>query len=102
MKNTIKLFGIIVIAAVIGLTIIACSSGGGIPNGIYESGNVSITISGNHITISRDGTITIASTYELKGGYIYYDEDFNGIKKNTDCKIEGNVLTFGGRRFTKK
>ena len=118
MKNTIKIFGIILFAAVIGITMIACGGGGGgkIPDGTYVGeafgAEFLYTFSGNKVTFSGFGvegvstyeikadTITIAGKKETIRTLILTDEA--GNKTETGYTIDGKKLTIQGIELTKK
>jgi hypothetical protein len=110
MKNVVKLFGIITLVAIIGLSIASCSKGGGsgggggkIPNGTYETadGYTSFTFKGNQMTITREGKVMTESAYEIQDGKIWYT-GYGGEKDDLDYKLDGNVLTIGVSKYTKK
>jgi hypothetical protein len=100
MKNTIKVLGFIALAAVIGFSMIACggddggdSGGAKDMNGKYQSGNDSVEITGDSITIeigsdTTTGTITDKKTdsYDVGGGVKASGYKFK-IKNNSNAEI---------------
>jgi hypothetical protein len=73
MKNIVKLFGIIALVAVMGLTVIACSKGGGSGGGgklseTYANAEygISYTFSGNKMVMEAGGS-KYKFIYEIKG-----------------------------------
>jgi hypothetical protein len=71
MKNFLKLFGIIALAAVIGFSFVACdngTTGGGGFNGTWrESSGDSIVFSGNNFTMIDNGVEILKGTYSTSG-----------------------------------
>ena len=89
------------------ILISACSGGsggggGGKLSGTYETadGYTSFAFSGNKVTVKREGKVVADSTYEIKDGKLYYT--YGETKMDADIKIEGNVLTIGVSKYTKK
>jgi hypothetical protein len=74
MKNTIKLFGIIAIVAVIGFSFAACGDGGGGGgnNGGNNSGKLALTeVSANDLQTWAGQTATVSFTTSAAGDYYY-------------------------------
>jgi hypothetical protein len=94
MKHTIKLLAIIALVAIIGLTIAACSGGGGGKlSGTYSTsdGSMSYTFSGKKVTAEALGEKR-GGTYELKDGKIIISSP-DGKTETYGYKLEGNTLT---------
>ncbi|MDR1804399.1 MAG: hypothetical protein LBQ94_12420 [Treponema sp.] len=73
MKNNMKLFGIIALAAVIGFSVIACDNGttGGGLNGTYFSrSGERLVLNNGTLTLSQNNTETIRGTYSARGSDI--------------------------------
>ena len=101
MKNTIKLFGIIALVAVIGFTVIACNKGGsssggggGRLSGTYVNDmGVSYTFSGNKISIALNGETMSEVTYEIKDGKIFTTSEDGDATGEITYSLKGNELT---------
>jgi len=102
MKNLSKFIGFIALVAIISFAAVSCSGGGGKLNGTYESsdGYTSLTFKGNQITFMRDGKVITDTTYEIKDGKLCYTS--GGTPIEIDFKLEGNTLTYGASKLTKK
>jgi len=104
MKKTIKLIGIIAIAAIVGLALTACGGGGGKLSGTYEYSNSIRTFSGNNYTF-QSGDYKVEGTFTTSGDELTLtrsDGDVTVLKYT----IEGNTLTLdaggGVQVWTKK
>ena len=95
MKNTIKILGVIALAAVIGFTVIACSGGGGGKlSGTFEYEGSTRTFTGNKCTF-QSGDYTSETTFTISGNKITFtraDGDVTVLKYT----LSGNTLTLDG------
>ena len=95
MKNTIKILGIIALAAVIGFTVVSCSGGGGGGkiSGTYvdEDGEASFTFSGSKLTTEMWGQKG-EGTFQVKDGKLILTSK-EGKTETWDYKLDGNKLT---------
>jgi hypothetical protein len=101
MKNRIDFLGIIAIIVIIGIVLAACGGGGGL-NGTFvdASGDVSVTFSGDKITIKNPAEET-TGTFKIEDGKIVTTDD-RGRTSSVNYTLDGNKLTFMGMTFTKK
>ena len=112
MKNTIKIktiqriVGIIALAVIIGITVIACSGGGGGGklSGTFEYEGSTRTFSGNKVTFQRDDYKS-ESTFTISGDELTItaaDGDVTKLKYT----LSGKTLTLDGgggvQTWTKK
>ena len=89
MKNAIKLFGIIVFAAVIGFSMTSC--GGGL-NGTYEDGRgSSFTFTGKDVAMDFGG-VKFEGTFEAKEGKLTITSTDN-VKLDYDYTLKNDKLT---------
>jgi len=98
MKNKKTLFGFIAFAVII-FTLAGC--GGSKPNGTYvdAEGDVSITFSGNKLTIDEYGE-KIEGTYKAKDGKIHFTD--GEYEESWEYSLEGNTLILDDTVFSKK
>ncbi|MCL2265946.1 MAG: hypothetical protein FWC22_07890 [Treponema sp.] len=102
MKNTIRVIGIIVLAAVIGFTMVACGGGGGKPNGTYynEQYKSSYTFSGDKLTMDVSG-YTFEFTFSVKDGKLITSSDLGIAEINYTLKgKELTIFNDDGSSFT--
>ena len=112
MKNMVKLFGIIIVAAIIGVSFVACGNGSTENGGLNENGDLNIVgkwyndkdvkndsttacefFSDNKFDLWDSGSIYASGTYTLVGSTL--SVDLGGGEVGT-CTLEltGTTLTF--------
>jgi hypothetical protein len=123
MKNTIKLFVIIALITIIGLSMIGCGGKGGggggsgkIPDGTYVGEAmgqpISYTFSGKTMKSEMFGAVgeytfeTRSETFEVDGKkhtvWFLVTTDEYGNKSDNAYRLEGKTLTLGNYELTKK
>jgi hypothetical protein len=104
MKNTIKVFGIIALVAIIGFSMTACDDdpGGGNGNGEKTYGDFTYTVSGNSVTITfyngSGGSVTIPAEIDGKPVTVIGNSAFV-LKQLTSVTIPGSVTSIGYSAF---
>jgi hypothetical protein len=93
MKNTIKLFGIIAVVAVIGLSFAACGDGAGGGGG----GGTTATVSGTYTATTEEDTASL--TFKSGGAVDFVGPDSTETGTYT---VSGSTITmtFGGEKLT--
>ena len=93
MKNTIKIFGIMAIVAIITTTMAACSGsgGGGKLSGTYEYEGSTRTFSGNKCTF-QSGDYTSETTFTISGDELTLTASDGDVTK-FKYTLSGNTLT---------
>jgi len=99
MKNTIKMFGIISLAAIIGFSFIACEKGEPVGTYYSEEYNTSYTFSNGKITLKMNDLVMEAD-YEIKDGKIITITEYGTAE--VEYKLNGRKLTItlNGTTFT--
>lgn len=92
MKNTIKLFGIIAIMAVIGFSMVSCKmdNDGEMLDGVWDRGDIVITFSGGTAVFTEIKSNSGWASTNVKTG----DQKFKNLKKTADLKWTGQARTY--------
>jgi len=101
MKNTVKIFGIIVITAIIAVSAAGCGGGG--LSGSYSltgGGDLTYNFSGGKFTMETGGKVMGDGTFSAKGGKLTMN--VAGTEQTMDYKLEGKnlILSVGGQSLT--